>query len=828
MAVKRRGRGIWWSRFHFLIRFIGLTSLLVAGVGAALAFRYNLLTRRHLLDIDWLRSTIEGHGPLEGSDRIRGQIAFCLIIGGLALAALALIFEVLATLSTVLGRRGAFGFNATLQAALAIALVVGANWFSFRHYLRFDWTRNHDFTLATSLQGQLRNLRGEAMDAGSGEKFGKTTIVVYERHKTFGQFNDKPDAYDYAAERKVVEKVHDVVDEFREFAPEQFEVVVLDVEEDRFNEKLDALAKKHPGLREAVDSAPENTIFFCAAGRVQQLSFKDYLYLDKTDSIREQNLVLLDQGVEPFARKVLNVDEKRPKVGVLVIHEWLTTMGPEDFGMAGLKKALSAHGFQVEDVILKKWSEAAPPEAAVYSYDESKLDRLEEEIAEVDSELRNLREEVRELTEVQNLWKTSTLDQLTKQYAKQLGGRKVDEGLRRRQLAFFEQNLLLARAFLGQYETDRKNTLAERGKINVEQATEQRRMTDMRAKLSRMLAGYDLVIVPRMTIRNVILGDRIPSSLHRLDEAQVDAIKDYLASGKPLLACLGPSSEHPSDRMRMMQFGGGGTDELETMLGQIGIKLNKQTVLHNVETKAFAERRTGLLISGAVVEVPTVEFDTSKGKANPLAKEEAASLPPNPISLAMNIAADSLGRKLDIRIQNPRPVYYQAPADADKPTFSPEFMMTSAASWNDDSPFPSQQRTPRFEPSKPDDPAKGTIEEKRRGPFPIGVAVPALIPKEWYPYDKPTQATSRVAVIGSGSVFVGAALAPAKEELLLDTCNWLLSRDDLLPNANVVWKYPRVRMNDKDKDLWRWTGWFVLPGLFAYAGLMVLLVRRLR
>ena len=72
-------------------------------------------------------------------------------------------------------------------------------------------------------------------------------------------------------------------------------------------------------------------------------------------------------------------------------------------------------------------------------------------------------------------------------------------------------------------------------------------------------------------------------------------------------------------------------------------------------------------------------------------------------------------------------------------------------------------------------------------------------------------------MIGSGSVFVGATLTPAKEDLLLDTCNWLLGRDDLLPKANVVWKFPHVTLNPKDQDLWRWTGWFVLPGLFACA-----------
>ena len=52
---------------------------------------------------------------------------------------------------------------------------------------------------------------------------------------------------------------------------------------------------------------------------------------------------------------MLNVDEKKPKVGILVIHEFLTTLGPEEFGLAGLKKTLTAQGFEVEDVILKKW-----------------------------------------------------------------------------------------------------------------------------------------------------------------------------------------------------------------------------------------------------------------------------------------------------------------------------------------------------------------------------------------------------------------------------------------------------------------------------------------
>ena len=183
----------------------------------------------------------------------------------------------------------------------------------------------------------------------------------------------------------------------------------------------------------------------------------------------------------------------------------------------------------------------------------------------------------------------------------------------------------------------------------------------------------------------------------------------------------------------------------------------------------------------------------------------------------MDITEDSLGKKLDIKLPNPRPVYFESPT-GQKPAFEPEFMITSAATWNDDQPFPSQKRTPRFEPPKSDDLSKGTFEEKRRGPFPIAVAVEVPVPAAWLEGKKEAKPTMvRLAVIGSGGIFVGQTLSPAREELLLDTCNWLLGRDDLLPKSNVVWKFPRVTMSDKDETLWRWTGWLVLPGLFAYA-----------
>jgi hypothetical protein len=409
-------RGRFWSRIHVLIRFAGLTGLLVAAVGLVMALIVmEVFELDQLLERGWQASARIAVGEALWED-----LPLLLLIGGLIAGLFTLVVEAVMVVNFVAGRRSAFGFNALVQVALAAALLVGVNWYAFWHYARFDWTRDQLFTLPDELQQQLGQLRGE------------TTIIVYQRHRTFGQFGDKPDAYDFAAERKVVEKVKDLVDQFREFGS-QFRVEVLDIEEDRYKEKLDGvtdmLASKwlraeqqrtapdrvgqpfsdedrqrlrHKGeqLRRDIEAAPENSIFFVADGhdRLQRLSFNEFYHLDKAASRRANggngNLVLLYQGVEPFARKVLNIDEKKPKVGILVVHELLTSEGPEEFGLAGLKKALSQRGFEVHDIILKRWSDFGPPEPAVYTYEESKFDRLEEQLLQLDADLQALKSEL--------------------------------------------------------------------------------------------------------------------------------------------------------------------------------------------------------------------------------------------------------------------------------------------------------------------------------------------------------------------------------------------------------------------------------------------------
>jgi hypothetical protein len=104
-----------------------------------------------------------------------------------------------------------------------------------------------------------------------------------------------------------------------------------------------------------------------------------------------------------------------------------------------------------------------------------------------------------------------------------------------------------------------------------------------------------------------------------------------------------------------------------------------------------------------------------------------------------------------------------------------------------------------------------------------------MAPTEWFAKPGASLTTVRLAAIGQGGWFVGPELSPAKEELLVTLCNWLLRRDERLPSASAQpWRYPRVTMSERDQSLWRWGTRLALPGLFVYLGSMVLLRRRYR
>ncbi len=799
MALTNKPRGRFWSQLHFLLRFLGLTGLLAAAVGLVLAQAAGLLPA---WGDAWTWDAVRGYGlsvyeparaivdaAVAGTpdpDRLK-VAAVGLVVVGTPFALLALLVEVLAGLRFAAARRGAFGTNVAVQVALALAVLIGINIYVHRegNYRRFDMTHGELFTLPDKLQRQLRELKGE------------TTIVVYQMQKTAGFLADnKADSYDDAAERKVTEKVEDLVEQFRALGP-RFKVVVLDTRDVNFKTQEAALPEE---LRGAIDKAPENSIFFAADGKVQRLAFNDFYALDKAASQEADggrgNLVLRYQGPQPFASQVLNIEQKRPRVAVAVTHEALTTEGKlEPYTLAGVRKVLTDRGFDTRDLILRKRSLArmGPPEPGVYTPDESKYEKLADSLTIIDAQLRFFETQF-------DRWKSASIADLKKQ--------GFDDSVRQQQMEAFS-------SFLEQGKKQRERVAADQQRLQVESLEEQRRLTDVKAKMDRALADCDLLILPRMTLRDVTDPRfNLPNDFHRLDDAQVAAIKDFLKAGKPVVACFGSINDAPDEPSPP----GSGPDGVETMLEQLGFKLSKQTVLFDSEIGALAEYQAALqgkrppdwMSRGDENDVPPLLLGrpspTRTGDENPLAR-----------SLRLTAAGLGKGQELDLRIRHPRPLAFEAKGGL-LMTFDAAFLLTDPRSWNEDQPFPTEKDMPNY------------TDAKKRGPTPVGLAAEVAVPSDWYAKgEAPAEPRkARVVVIGDGGLFVGPTLSPAREKLLLDTCNWALGRDDQLTQEGSRWEYPRVALTPRERSLWTWGTLAGLPVLCVFFGLVVVMWRRLR
>jgi hypothetical protein len=220
----------------------------------------------------------------------------------------------------------------------------------------------------------------------------------------------------------------------------------------------------------------------------------------------------------------------------------------------------------------------------------------------------------------------------------------------------------------------------------------------------------------------------------------------------------------------------------------------------------------------------------------------------------------------------PRPLYFRSPRAASDKAVS--FLETARTSWNEDQPYPTEDRpVPRFDPPKSGDPSRGTINERRRGPFPVGIAVETTLPIEWFdegygaakaalyvgsapiapgglpsglavetlePAENLVSETGRkaarfvepkkvrLAAIGHGGWFSGPSVGPAQEALVLSSLNWLLGRDDRLPRSEKVWQYPRAELTSREKIWWIGGLGVVLPLTFAWLGAIVVMVRKRR
>jgi hypothetical protein len=860
------------SRIRMFVRILGMTAFLAAGAGAVVL----------AADLPgWSAETI--NGAVKHQYGMPAFVGAALLLGGGLVTLFALIVEVLSAFSGGSGRKGAAGVNAAVQVALAAALVVAVNVYAFLHNARFDLTADKQFTLPPDVVAELQTLKSE------------TTIVVLQQHKTFGQLSAKPDRYDYAAERKVVEKVQDLVDQFRKLGP-QFKVVVLDVEEPGYDKKLEDVTKDKPKLRDAIHAAPENSIFVWSEGRVQRLSFNEFFQLDKHASKAEPdgrgdlvqlsfeqvvpseksagrgdrgNLVLYPQGVQALVRRITAVEERRPKVAVAVTHEALTTKvveGNEELTLAGLRKSLTDYGFDVVDVVLKKnYRREFEGDPASFTYEETKLARLEIQLDDARDEVRKEKRYGERLG--RNLAKIEAargkpikqridtlldaLGDMTRRRVVLPPGARDDEELLQR----IEQSMLGQFAeWHKQHLQDMRDVEEDRQQLEKEfretrkneRAIEDLYLTDVKAKFTRLLDDCDLLIVPRLTILNATSrGGVLPKGLHKLDRQQTDIIKDFMKKGKPIFVCAGPTN-YPTEEPAPANY-----DDLEAALADRGFDLARQTVIFNVEGKAFREKEAGSEFGGTPVKIPPLSLTPPEEWKPP-----GPDLAPNPIATAMRVLLNSVDQPLDVRVRAPRPVTVSK-IQQEAQHFAAEFLWTSPRSWNETYPFnyvvrtqmnpfnmqpqqvPTDVAPPRLDTGN-EDGKEGRRDEERRGPFGIAACIEGPAPASWYgpkekrPADPPR---SRVAVIGHGGIFTKPELNPATEKLLLVTCNWLLGREERLPHAAAAdapdpslrpWKYPRVTMSDGTKGLWHWGTFLGLPALFVYLGLIVLMLRRVR
>ncbi len=921
-AVDARHKTSLGSLLRVFTRVLGMLGVLAVPVGW-------LLAREALPPVaDYSLDSLQ---PIaEGVFGLQAQIGIIAMLAGVALLVLAVVVELFGVIFLVAGNKTAVGGNAALQVLLAAALLVVVNAIGFRHHGQWDRTRGQRFTIEPALADQLRTLRSDST----------ITVVVLQLHKTAGTLADKGDADDKAAEQKIVEKVADLIAQLRELGP-RFNVVVLDVEGKTNERDVKDLTRTRPGLAEAIAKAPENSIFFYAdakvralpkgeadrlagsglnlvaipdpansarvltySGSISRMSFTEFYQLDKTGgheatgreredlaaaiggpafaptSRGKGNLVLLPRGNAAFVNRLMALEERRPRVGVAVIHPLLSTRENfEEYTSGGLRRSLEANGYDVTDIILKKWGRGEPTPAAS-SFEESELDRTEnrytglaQTVADLERTLPRLVEAKATATKLIAEADSATTNEVKFRLLTEAAGKLqkfvVNRIQREEQIRDVLKQLDRLVPQLRQELDDDRKALADlkpkyQEMLKDDRTAENRRIADVKSKLKQYVSECDLLIVPRLTVIDISRGEQgiIPPGLFNLSSDQAEVVKEFLIAGKPVLFAIGPTNV---DRR-----GNGDRDDVEALLPALGIIPGRQTVLTDSELVAITERQNEAF--GVSVDVPPLLFDRlpAPGKA------------PNAVGQAFQITSRAVDRKLDVKKSGYRPMYVSDAMQQRSP-FDPIIATTGPDSFNKEKPLAEDDNLPKFDPTKQDDSKRGTRDEERRGPFPVGVAIEGPVPIDWLdaekfspkanpaaglagpaavfpaappgyallmaasvynlPFDNGLLAalltasagqkkreSVRVIAFGHGGLFTGKKLDPASETLLLHSCNWLLKRDDRLPTdipAEDRWQYPRAEISPGGVVLWRAVA-FGLPVLAIYFGLIAFILRKVR
>src|SRR5262249_33311361 len=155
------------------------------------------------------------------------------------------------------------------------------------------------------------------------------------------------------------------------------------------------------------------------AEKVQSLTFNQLYQLDKKASQEANgnkgNLVLRPQEIEPFVRRILNIETIQPHLAVAALLDGEIGLESDHIilTLRGVKKALELHGLSGDDIIVKRFSEASDrPEPVALKYNEFRYEQLEQEVAAIEEAIKTQEETVGKLTERYKHWAETPLAKL--------------------------------------------------------------------------------------------------------------------------------------------------------------------------------------------------------------------------------------------------------------------------------------------------------------------------------------------------------------------------------------------------------------------------------
>ena len=170
------------------------------------------------------------------------------------------------------------------------------------------------------------------------------------------------------------------------------------------------------------------------------------------------------------------------------------------------------------------------PDPAAETFDENRFEQIEEILPRLDEGINEGEEANAKLKKQLEVWRTQSLEELQKTfiYVKLPDGQEavvprttlaelerrkvphktlpVDEEDRASKVAYFTRETTEIDRALEEGRKQRDILIKERGSLNVDDIAEKRRIADVEAKMTRMLADADILVIPRITLQKIAIN----------------------------------------------------------------------------------------------------------------------------------------------------------------------------------------------------------------------------------------------------------------------------------------------------------------------------------